>query len=205
MIVPPSLDFLLPLMGFAAVSTVTPGPNNLMLTASGLNFGLRRSLPHLFGVWLGFPVMVLLVGVGLAGLFTRSPLLHQGLKLAGTAYILYLAFRIARQSPTPSPTLPSNARPLRFWQAVAFQWVNPKAWVMAVGGTASYTTLAGTNFVEGCLISLTFLTVGLPSAFLWTGAGVAVRRWMSDPRHVRAFNIAMAVLLVASLLPMLRD
>lgn len=191
-------------MTFATVATVTPGPNNIMLTASGLNFGFRRTVPHILGISFGFPAMVVLVGWGLAGLFASSVILHQGLKFLGCAYLAYLAFRIA----TASPVLPegqSKARPMRFWQAVAFQWVNPKAWVMSVSAATSYTTLAGNNFTEVAMIGGAFLLVSFPSCSLWAGFGMAIRRWLSDPLHIRLLNITMALALLASLVPMLRS
>jgi threonine/homoserine/homoserine lactone efflux protein len=198
-------DLFLPLILFATVSTVTPGPNNLLLTASGLNFGLRRSLPHLFGVGLGFPAMLLLVGLGLAGVFERVPLLHLGLKWVALIYLAILAWRIARAPPVAADGALGAARPMRFWHAVLFQWVNPKAWVMAVSATTGYTTVRGDSFREVLLISAVFLVIGLPSALLWTGFGTVMRRWLQSPLHVRLFNITMALLLVASLIPILRD
>jgi threonine/homoserine/homoserine lactone efflux protein len=198
------IDLLLPLTGFALVTTVTPGPNNVMLTASGLNFGFRRSGPHMLGICFGFPAMVLLVGWGMAGLFTTSALLHQTLRVLGTAYLVYLAYRIATAPPVAVEG-ESRSRPMRFWEAVAFQWVNPKAWVMAVSAATSYTTLHGDNFREVAVIGAVFFLVSFPSAALWTSFGLVIRRWLSDPRHIRALNLAMAMALLASILPLLRE
>jgi threonine/homoserine/homoserine lactone efflux protein len=195
---------LIPLMTFATVATVTPGPNNLMLTSSGLNFGFRRTVPHILGISFGFPAMVVLVGWGLAGLFTSSLILHQVLKILGCAYLAYLAYRIAT-APSAMPEAEGKARPMRFWQAVAFQWINPKAWVMSVSAATSYTTLAGDNFTEVAMIGGAFLLVSFPSCSLWAAFGMAIRRWLSDPLHIRLLNITMALALLASLVPMLRS
>ena len=197
-------EFLLPLITFAVVALVTPGPNNMMLTASGLNFGFRRSLPHILGICFGFPVMTLLVGWGLAGLFTTSASLHQGLKIVGAAYLVWLAWKIGSAPPTLSEG-ESRAQPLNFWQAAAFQWVNPKGWVMAVAAATNFTTLNGNNFREVAVIALIFFLFGFPSSAIWTGAGMVIRRWLSAPHHVRIFNIVMALALLASIVPMVGE
>jgi threonine/homoserine/homoserine lactone efflux protein len=197
-------DLLLPLTGFAFVAAVTPGPNNFLLTTSGLNFGFRRTIPHLLGICFGFPLMVLLVGLGLAGLFATSVRLHQALKILGTAYLAYLAVRIALARPVLAAG-DGRTRPMRFLEAAAFQWVNPKGWVMAVGADAGYTTLDGNNFVEILTITAVFFVVSFPSTALWAGFGTVMRRWLSSPRHIRVFNLVMAALLLASIAPLLRD
>jgi threonine/homoserine/homoserine lactone efflux protein len=198
------VDLLLPLTGFAVVTTVTPGPNNVLLTASGLNFGFRRSIPHMLGICFGFPAMVLIVGWGMAGLFTTSPTLHRALKIAGTAYLAYLAYRIAT-APAEFKEGESRARPMRFWQAVAFQWVNPKGWMMAVTAATSYTTLSGDNFREVLVIGLVFFIISFPSSAIWTGFGLVIRRWLKDPRHIRALNVGMGLALLACIAPLLAE
>jgi threonine/homoserine/homoserine lactone efflux protein len=197
-------DLFLPMTGFAVVSMVTPGPNNLMLTSSGLTFGFKRTIPHMLGVALGFSFMVLIVGLGLAELFTSSSLIHQILRILGTAYIAYLAYKIGTQPPV-LPDGSSKARPMRFFEAAAFQWVNPKAWVMAVGAVTGYTTLKGDFFLEVLIISATYLIMSLPVLSLWVTCGTMVRRWLSEPHHIRAFNIVMALLLLASIVPLLQE
>jgi threonine/homoserine/homoserine lactone efflux protein len=186
------------------VTTVTPGPNNVLLTASGLNFGFRRSIPHMLGICFGFPVMVLIVGWGLAGLFTASVTLHRVLKIVVTLYLAYLAWRIA-SAPAEFKDGQSRARPMRFWQAAAFQWVNPKGWVMAVTAATSYTSLTGDNFREVLVIGLVFFVISFPSSAIWTGFGLFIRRWLKDPRHIRALNIAMGVALLASIAPLIAE
>jgi threonine/homoserine/homoserine lactone efflux protein len=195
-----SIDILLALMGFAFVTSVTPGPNNMMLLASGVNFGFRRTIPHMLGISIGHSVMVTLVGLGLAGLIHGWPPAMVMLKLASVAYMLWLAWKIAHAA-TPQGGV-VTARPFGFLQAAAFQWVNPKAWAMALTASAAY---APEGSLRGVLIvAAVFAAVNLPSVSLWAWAGQAMRAWLSDPRRLVLFNRTMAVLLVVSLLPLLR-
>ncbi|MFN3523019.1 MAG: LysE family translocator [Phenylobacterium sp.] len=193
-------DLLAALTLFAFVSSITPGPNNTMLMASGANFGLRRTVPHLMGVSLGFLVLILAVGFGLGGLFAAYPVLHDLLKVAGCAYLLWLAWKLATAKGLSAAS--AGARPMTFLQAAGFQWVNPKAWAMAVSGVAAYTPQSGyvANLV---LMGLVFTAVNLPCVGLWTGFGVGLRRFLDRPGTLRAFNLLMAALLVLSLWPML--
>jgi len=194
-----SAAMLLALATFCFVSSITPGPNNMMLLASGANFGFRRTLPHLLGVSLGFGAMVLAIGLGVGGLFAAYPALHDVLRVVGAAYMLWLAWRIATASSLGEGK--ASARPMRFLEAVAFQWVNPKAWAMALGATTAF--VAPGAFVAGVLIVTgVFTLVNLPCVASWAGFGVVLRRFLDRPRTLRAFNVTMAVLLVASLYPM---
>jgi threonine/homoserine/homoserine lactone efflux protein len=194
-----SLELLVAFIAFAFVTSVTPGPNNMMLLASGVNFGLRRSLPHMLGISLGFMVLVMAVGLGLGQLFERFPLLYTALRYLGGAYLLYLAWKIARAG-APDASGGERGKPFSFLQAAAFQWVNPKAWVMAIGAITTYTPQE--NFVVNVLlIAALFALVNCPSVGLWTVAGSLLRRWLDQPRILRTFNIGMALLLVASLYP----
>lgn len=187
---------------FAFVTSVTPGPNNMMLLTSGLNFGFRRTLPHALGVALGFTVMVALVGLGLAGIFKAVPALLGVLKWAGAAYMVVLALKMARAAPLKDGS--AVGRPMTFLQAVAFQWVNPKAWIMAVTAAATYT--APDSYVVSVLIvALVFGAVTLPSVSSWVLFGTALRRLLNEPKMLRLFNWTMAALLVASLYPALRE
>jgi threonine/homoserine/homoserine lactone efflux protein len=196
-------DLLLAFVAFAFVTSITPGPNNMMLLASGVNFGVRRSLPHMLGISLGFMLLVAAVGLGLGQLFEQVPLLHSVLRYAGAAYLLYLAWKIA-QSGAPQSSGAPAARPFTFLQAAAFQWVNPKAWIMAIGAITTYTPHEG-FFTNVLLIAALFALVNCPSVGLWTVAGSLLRNWLNNPRALRAFNIGMALLLVASLYPILVD
>jgi len=191
-----------PLALFALVSSITPGPNNLMLAASGLTFGFRRSVPHMLGVTGGFMAMLVAVGCGLGTLFLRWPPAHAALQAAGSLYLLWLAWRIARAGPVAGGA--AAGRPFTFLQAAAFQWVNPKAWVMAVGVVAAYTPPAG-FYANLAVAALICGAVNLPSIGVWTACGSALRQALRRPAAVRAFNLAMALLLVASLYPAARD
>jgi threonine/homoserine/homoserine lactone efflux protein len=191
-------ETLLALSLFAFVASITPGPNNIMLLASGVNFGMRRSLPHMFGVNIGFAVMILLIGLGFGAVFQRFPWLHVALKLVGVAYMVWLASKIARS--TGVGETERRARPMTFVQAAAFQWVNPKAWAMAVSAIAAYT-LPGHLVASALVIAGVFGVVNLPSIACWALFGLGMRRYLSRPATIRRFNLAMAALLVASLVP----
>ena len=188
---------------FAIVSCVTPGPNNAMIMASGLNYGIRRSLPHYLGICLGFPVMVVAVGLGLAGLFELYPALHTVLKIVGAAYLSYLAWKIASAPVSTMNT--TEGKPFTFLQAAGFQWVNPKAWALAVGATVTYTVSDSTYAVQVAIIAAIFLLFGAPCIMLWLWFGSALKNVLQHPRSVRIFNIAMALLLMASLIPVFSE
>lgn len=192
-------DLLAALVLFVFVATATPGPNNLMVMASGANFGFRRTLPHMLGIGIGFSLMVLLVGIGLAQVFAAFPPLHQVLKVASIGYLLYLAWKIAHAAPVRQGV--AEGRPLTFLQAAGFQWVNPKAWTMAITATTAYAP-SQTLAVMG-IIALTFGLVCLPVVSTWTFAGQQLARLLTSPARLSAFNWTMAALLVASLIPVL--
>ena len=194
-----STDLFLALFGFAFVTSVTPGPNNLMLMASGANFGFRRTGPHMLGVSLGFAFMAFLVGAGLATLFDRAPLAHQALKVVSVAYLGWLAWKIAHASAPGGGK--AGGRPLNFWQAAAFQWVNPKAWAMALTAVTAYTP--DHSLASAALVAGVFAAINLPSVSLWALAGQKIRAWLSSPRRLTGFNWTMAALLIASLAPVL--
>ncbi len=188
---------------FAITTCVTPGPNNAMIMASGLNYGIRRSLPHYTGICLGFPVMVIAVGLGIASLFEQFPLLHVLLKLVGAVYLTYLAYRIA--SAPVSEMNASSGKPFSFLQAAAFQWVNPKAWVLAVGATVTYTVISDSYVLQVLTIALIFLLFGAPCIMLWLWFGSSLKTILQNPGNVRIFNISMALLLMSSLIPVFND
>jgi threonine/homoserine/homoserine lactone efflux protein len=195
-------DMLAALAAFALVSSITPGPNNLMLMASGTNFGLVRSLPHLLGVSIGFTLMLVVVGAGLGAALGAWPAGMLALKLVSAAYLLYLAWKIATAAAPSTGDGGASSRPLTFVQAAAFQWVNPKAWTMALTAMAVYVP-ADDRVLGVLVVSLVFGAVNLPAVGLWTAAGVQLRRLLHRPRALRAFNIAAALLLVLSLYPLL--
>ena len=196
------VDILVALLAFAFVTSVTPGPNNLMLMTSGMNFGLRRTLPHLFGISVGFGVMVLLIGAGLGAVFVRYPVIDVILKIAGSLYLLFLAWKIASSGPVGEARF--SGEPLTFLQAAAFQWVNPKAWMMATTAIAGYKLVAG-PFTNAIIVALTFSIMNFPCVGIWASLGVALRRLLDRPSILRMFNITMALLLVASLWPIVES
>lgn len=199
---PFSLDLLLAFALFAFVTSITPGPNNMMLLASGVNFGFSRTVPHMLGISCGFFSLVLAVGLGLGAAFQTYPLLYTILRYVGAAYLLYLAWKIATSGPA-SDASGVESKPQTFMQAALFQWVNPKAWVMAVGAISTYTPLQG-YFTNVVIISAVFALINLPSVGVWAGFGSLLRNALRDPFWLRVFNGVMAVLLVVSLYPMLK-
>ena len=193
-----SPDTLIALGAFTIVSSVTPGPNNLMLLSSGANFGFRRTLPHMLGISIGCVAMVLLLGFGLAGVIGRLPWLFTLLHLLSSTYLLYLAWRIATSATVGGGS--ARAKPLGILDAAAFQWVNPKAWAMTLGAATSFARPE--DFITDiAIVSATFFTAGFPCIMLWAGGGTVVRELLTKRASLRAFNIVMAALLVASLLP----
>ncbi|SFI99516.1 LysE family translocator [Jannaschia pohangensis] len=191
-------DLFLGLVAFAFVSSVTPGPNNLMIMASGANFGVVRSVPHALGISLGFGVMIVLVGLGLAQIFVRWPVAKTALAVVSVVYLLWLAWKIANAAPPDRRT--AEGQPMTFGQAAAFQWVNPKAWTMALTAVTLYTAGGPWAVVP---VATVFTVVNLPSISLWLVMGVQMRRFLTSPGRLRAFNWTMAALLVASLWPSL--
>ena len=174
-----------------------------MLTTTGLNFGVRRGLPHLAGICIGFPVMLALIGLGFGTLFQLYPVLHEIIRIVGVVYLLYLAWKIANSSGGASEV--KQSKPINFWQSAAFQWVNPKAWIMGSSALAAYTSLDDNYFIQVLIICVTFLIITIPCAGLWLVFGAGLQRFLRDPKHLRLFNIAMALLLLASILPVFRE
>ncbi len=196
-------ELLTGLVLFTFVSSITPGPNNLMLMASGANFGLRRTLPHMLGVTLGFTAMVALVGVGLVGLFDAYPVSYEVLKVVSVVYLVFLAWKIATSAAphTGNEAADKAGTPMTFLQAVMFQWVNPKAWTMALTALSVYApsqSIAAVTFVAGV-----FGLINLPCIFCWTMLGQQLQKWLTSDRRLVMFNFTMALLLVASLYPVL--
>lgn len=196
-----TFEHFIALQLFAAIAAYTPGPNNTLLMASGVNFGFRRSLPLVCGVAIGFPLMIGLVGLGLGRVFETYSSLYAVLKYAGAAYMLYLAWKIATSKPSAAGEA-SDAKPLSFLQMALFQWINPKGWIMAITALSAYTT--ATSYYAGvAVVVATFVFMGLTSAIAWALFGAGLKQVMTDPRYFRIINIGLAVLLVASLVPML--
>lgn len=197
---------------FAFVTSITPGPNNAMLFASGVNHGIRRTMPHLLGVTLGFTFMQLALGLGVGVVFEAVPGIYATLRVLGAAYMLYLAWRIATGTPAPEAhaaqverlSTPALGRPMTFFEASAFQWVNPKAIMMCVTATSTYAP-PDRPVMGAFLVAVVFLFAGMPCVGLWVLLGRAMRGLLQDRRRLLAFNWTMGLLLVASMAPMLRD
>ncbi|HSG90287.1 MAG TPA: LysE family translocator [Pseudomonadales bacterium] len=192
-----SLETLTALALFAFVSSITPGPNNLMLMASGANFGLRRTLPHMAGVGVGFVFLLVAVGAGLGVLLERWPRVGDGLRIACLAYLALLVWRIAT-APPPGTVDPRN-RPLTFLEAAAFQWVNPKGWAMAL--TTITAWVQGEGVVALLLAAAVFGVVNISSVSTWALAGTRIHVLLTNPTRARVFNLTMATLVVASVAP----
>ena len=195
------IEIFLALLVFAFTTSITPGPNNMMLFASGVNFGFVRTIPHMIGIGIGFFVLLIAVGFGLGALLEAVPLVYTVLKFAGGAYLLWIAWKIGTARSIGEGK--AGTRPMRFLEAAAFQWVNPKAWVMAVSAMATYTDPRNYT-LSVLLVGVAFALVNFPSVSTWAGFGSALRQWLSDPARLKWFNVTMALLLVASLWPMLR-
>ncbi|MEO3474185.1 LysE family translocator [Roseomonas sp. CAU 1739] len=192
------METLLPLFAFAIATSVTPGPNVLMVAAAAANYGIRATLPQMFGIAAGFALMLVVVGLGLAGPFAAWPALHAVLKWGGGAWLLVLAWKIARAgAPGDGPSRP----PLGFIGAALFQWVNPKAWMIALAAIPAFTTPEGDMLAETLRIGAVFALVCLPCTLVWAGLGTGAARLLRTRSALRGFNIAMALLMVGSLLP----
>ncbi|MEL7612952.1 LysE family translocator [Vreelandella titanicae] len=187
------------LAAFAFVTTVTPGPNNLMLLASGANFGFKKTVPHMFGIVVGLSGLTLVVGGGLMALFEAYPVLNTWLSILSTGYLLWLAWKIA----TAAPLNESNHKgsPMTLLQAAAFQWVNPKAWAMGLSAITLYAP--NKSIFSVLMVTSVFAIISFPAISVWAWLGIMVRQWLTSHRRYRVFNITMALLLIASLYPVL--
>ncbi len=196
---------------FMLVSSVTPGPNNTMLMASGVHFGFRRTLAHLMGVQLGFGFMVVAVGLGLHTVLAQFPAFYDLVRFAGAAYMVWMAWSLASARPHVAVlaalddglhSAQDEAKPLGFWGAVLFQWVNPKAWVMAVTIMSAYVP-PGAGLLQIAPLGMLYVALGFPCSSVWVGFGSALRSYLQDPFRMRVFNCSMAAALLLSLYPML--
>ncbi len=193
-------DLLTALALYCFASSITPGPNNIMLMTSGVNFGFLRTIPHILGVGIGFVVMLLCVGMGLAGIFQSWPPAQEILRWASALYLLWLAWKIATQ-PTGLIEAGRAATPMTFLQAAAFQWVNPKVWTMVVGLITLYTP--DQSFGSIVSVAVVFASINIPCVSSWALLGQSMSRMLRAPAKLRVFNVVMAVLLVASMYPAL--
>jgi threonine/homoserine/homoserine lactone efflux protein len=193
-------NMLLSLLGFSVAMYITPGPNNVMVAASAAHYGIRATLPHMFGIAIGFSAMLALVCAGLGAALIGFPLLLPAFRWVGAAWLLWLAWQIATAGP---PSEGRRSRLLGFVGAMGFQWINPKAWLIAIGAAGEYLTPDQPIVLQLARIALIFLAVGMPCLMVWALLGSGAGRLLHSPERLRAFNIAMAVLLVLSVLPVL--
>ena len=194
------MEYYLSLIAFTFVTGITPGPNNLMLVVSGLNHGIQKSLPHYFGVCIGFALMVAVIGFGLGAIFLSFPGLYLSIKILGIAYLLFLVWKIANAGNMQAKK--TLRKPLTFLQAAAFQWVNPKAWVISISATAAFTLQ---NDIIGSVIAIILgcFLLGLISSGVWLQLGHVLQRFLKAEKRIRLFNMSMAFLLVLSVIPMI--
>ena len=196
-------EYIIALCLFAFVSSITPGPNNLMLMASGANFGARRSVLHLSGIAIGFQIMLILVGIGLMNLFNAWPTSFTVLKTLSAGFLIYLAWKIASAAgPFDDNPNVASGRPLNFFQAAAFQWVNPKAWALSLAGLSIYA-ISGAPAQTVFFVGLAFIVTGVPSMLCWLFLGTQLRRLLKNSTRLRIFNVVCAVLLLTSLWPLI--
>ncbi|MDO9475283.1 MAG: LysE family translocator [Pseudohongiella sp.] len=203
------IEQLIALMGFVVVMTGTPGPNNMMLLASGANFGFRRSIPHILGITIGCQILLLSIAMGLGQLLTRFPILEMVLKILCGGALLYLTWMLIKPAFAPTPVVvqsdkdhaPVVTKPLSFWQAAMFQWVNPKAWMMMLTAIATYTQ-PQTMWANTLMIGFLFAVLGMPVISMWNLFGASLRAFLLDPLKARVFNLVMGVLLLGSMYPL---
>ena len=196
-----SVEIFLALVGFMFVTSMTPGPNNIMLMASGVNFGFRRSIPHMMGVAIGFQILLLCIAFGLGKLLDSFPMLYTALKFAGGSYLIYLAYKIATAGAVKSTV--GEGKPLSIFAAAAFQWVNPKAWIVCLTVMSTYTNPDHYLYTV-LIVNAVGIGVSILSTTTWAAFGTALKEVLSNPKTLRRFNVSMALLLVVSLWPMLK-
>jgi threonine/homoserine/homoserine lactone efflux protein len=194
------MDWYMAVVLFAAANTVTPGINNMMIMSSGLNFGIRKSIPHLMGILIGFPLMFIAVGAGFVSVILVVPELHLLIQVVGVLYLLYFAWLIATSADRVDA---STEKVIGFWQAVAIQWVNPKAWIMITGAFAAFTKTDADPFLQVLYITSAFVIVGIPTITAWLFCGSLLSRVLKRIESRRVFNRCMAGLLVISILPII--
>ncbi|WP_448563399.1 LysE family translocator [Thalassotalea ganghwensis] len=193
----------LALILFIFSTSGTPGPNNVMILTSGVNHGIRLSLPHVMGVNVGFTLMIILVGMGIMQIFVQWPVLHQVIQVIGILYLVYLAFKIATMDVNANQV--DKKKPFSFLQAALFQWVNPKAWVIALSALVAFSNTTNNVWQQLLTIAGFYFVFGLPCSFAWLFAGKWLQNILTKSYYIKAFNISMAILLLASLYPLVTE
>lgn len=197
------MELFLAIFIFGLSTGITPGPNNIMLMTSGMNFGIKKSIPHVLGICVGFPVMIILIGLGFSIVFETFPILHEVIKILGLGYLLYLSWLIAHASPDKLES--KESKPFTFLQAALFQWVNPKAWVVATSSISAYTTLEGNINIQVATIACAFFFAAIIATCTWLVFGKGIKQILQSAKQQKIFNISMALLLVASVFPVIQQ
>jgi len=196
-----TITMLISIATFTLSTVMTPGPNNIMLLSSGLTFGYKNTIPHILGIIVGFPIMVILVGLGMGMLFEQFPFLLTLLKVIGIVYLFWMAYKIANNHSTYQVDENSESQPFTFLQAAFFQWVNPKAWIIVVTAISVFVTSNESSFLQVLIIAFIYMISGIISTNSWTLGGVFLKQFIKDEKGVKFFNISMSILLVLSVLP----
>lgn len=195
-----SFTVLISFIIFSFVACMSPGPNNLMLLSSGLTFGYKRTLPHVIGIVIGYPIMFLIVGLGLGKVFEQYPSVLEIMKYIGISYLLWMAWSIANKKGSLHSEN-NNDKPFTFWQAVFFQWINPKAWIMAITSLATFMTTTDDSIIQILLMALITVLVGIITTHSWSLGGVFLKRLITNEDNVQLFNRVIALVLVTSIVP----
>ncbi len=198
-----TLTMIISIITFAFSTAMTPGPNNIMLLSSGLTFGFQKTLAHMFGIILGFPSMVLILGFGLGSLFETFPSIFKTLKIIGVLYLIWMAYKIANNKSTYECDTKSNSVPFTLIQSAMFQWVNPKAWIMAITAISIFVSSDENSTYQVLIIAFIYFLVSFISTSAWTLGGVLIKKFIQNEKIVQRFNIIMAFLLVLSVLPII--
>lgn len=198
-----SITILISIIIFTLSATTSPGPNNIMLLSSGLTYGYRRTLPHMYGIIIGFPLMVLLVGLGLGFVFEEFPIILEVLKVLGIIYLLYLAYKISKNKDTYD--IKNKSKPFTFIEAALFQWLNPKAWIMAITAISVFVNTSNNTFLQVVVVSLIFMFASIISSCTWTMGGVLIKKFIKSENAISKMNLIMASLLVLSILPIILE
>lgn len=190
----------LSLIIFCITTSITPGPNNLLMLLSGVKYGVKASLPHFWGICIGFILMVDIVGVGLGEVFTHYPIIHTIMKYVGALYMLYLSYKTVFAGDTLNLTKDNSRKPFTMLQGILFQWVNPKAWIMAIGVIATFTQVNQSIWLQLVPISTIYFIAMIPSVLFWLLGGAGLSKYLANPKHLRVFNWSMGVLLAFSII-----
>jgi len=191
---------LISIVSFTMATVMTPGPNNIMMLSSGLTFGYKKTIPHMMGVAIGFPLMVIAVGLGIGVIFQSFPIVYQVLKYLGISYLLWMAYKIAKSNDSYE-NKNQITKPFTFIQAALFQWLNPKAWIMAITSTSSFIVSNENVYIQVLIISFIYFLSGIISTNTWTLGGVFLNKFIKNKKSVKIFNTTMAIFIVLSVIP----